>query len=158
MKIEINFCHSYISVHSRGKYLKIRKDKVAELEADILDDEYLFDDKILSAREIGEGNTKKLPLSPYYTCVQALRSLIHDYYLLLALLESELNAGNLTLHKMLFYVRPTLNTVDVLADALSDILENELRDGQALTQLFNKTSGLEGDEDSQKFVLQLCSK
>ncbi|XP_017491550.1 PREDICTED: gamma-tubulin complex component 2 homolog isoform X4 [Rhagoletis zephyria] len=125
-----------------------------------------------SLRDIAQ---EMLPLASYYTCVEqfiqnasfsdcgqvlqalseALRSIIHDYYLLLAQLESELNAGNLTVHKMLFYVRPTLNTMEVLAGAVSDILVNELRGGQALTLLFNKISALTGDEESQKFVIQL---
>ncbi|XP_067638789.1 gamma-tubulin complex component 2 homolog isoform X2 [Eurosta solidaginis] len=125
-----------------------------------------------SLRDIAQ---EMLPLASYYTCVEefiqnasftecgqvlqafseALRSLIHDYYLLLAQLESELNTGNLTVHKMLFYVRPTLNTMEVLAEVVSDILENELRGGQALTLLYNKISALTGDEDSQKFVIQL---
>ena len=33
--------------------------------------------------------------------------------------------------------------------------QNELRGGQALTLLFNKISTLTGDEESQKFVIQL---
>ncbi|XP_036227796.2 gamma-tubulin complex component 2 homolog isoform X4 [Bactrocera oleae] len=125
-----------------------------------------------SLRDIAQ---EMLPLASYYTCIErfiqnasltecgqvlqafseALSSLIHDYYLLLAQLEAELNAGNLTVHKMLFYVRPTLNTMEVLAGVVSDILENELRGGQALTLLFNKISTLTGDEESQKFVIQL---
>ncbi|XP_011187548.1 gamma-tubulin complex component 2 homolog isoform X2 [Zeugodacus cucurbitae] len=125
-----------------------------------------------SLRDIAQ---EMLPLASYYTCIEqfiqsasftecgqvlqafseALNSLIHDYYLLLAQLEAELNAGNLTVHKMLFYVRPTLNTMEVLAGVVSDILENELRGGQALTLLFNKISTLTGDEESQKFVIQL---
>lgn len=125
-----------------------------------------------SLRDIAQ---EMLPLASYYTCIEqfiqnasltecgqvlqafseALSSLIHDYYLLLAQLEAELNAGNLTVHKMLFYVRPTLNTMEVLAGVVSDILENELRGGQALTLLFNKISALTGDEESQKFVIQL---
>lgn len=36
-------------------------------------------------------------------------------------LESELNNGNLTLHNMLFYVRPTLNTMQVIADMVTEI-------------------------------------
>ncbi|XP_011190725.1 pre-mRNA-splicing factor ATP-dependent RNA helicase DHX16 [Zeugodacus cucurbitae] len=49
-----------LRVQSRRKYLEKRKeDKVAELEADILDDEYLFDDKILTAREREEREYKK---------------------------------------------------------------------------------------------------
>ncbi|XP_004536680.1 gamma-tubulin complex component 2 homolog isoform X2 [Ceratitis capitata] len=116
-----------------------------------------------------------LPLASYFTCIEqfiqkasftecgqvlqalseALNNLIRDYYLLLAQLESELNVGNLTVHKMLFYVRPTLNTMDVLAAVVSDISENELRGGQVLTLLYNKISALTGDEESQKFVIQL---
>ncbi|XP_013102143.1 gamma-tubulin complex component 2 homolog isoform X3 [Stomoxys calcitrans] len=119
-----------------------------------------------------------LPLASHYTCIQqfiqkatfsncsqvlqalseALNNLIHDYYLLLAQLESELNAGNLTLHKMLFYVRPTLNTMEVLAGAVSLIVANELRGGQALTLLFNQISSLTGDEESQKFMIQLTQR
>lgn len=37
----------HLRIQSRRKYLEKRKeDKVAELEADILDDEYLFDEKM----------------------------------------------------------------------------------------------------------------
>ena len=36
-----------LRIESRRKYLEKRKeDKVAELEADILDDEYLFDEEV----------------------------------------------------------------------------------------------------------------
>uniref|UniRef100_A0A1A9VWY4 Gamma-tubulin complex component n=1 Tax=Glossina austeni TaxID=7395 RepID=A0A1A9VWY4_GLOAU len=117
-----------------------------------------------------------LPLASHYTCIQkfiqkttftqcsqvlqalseALNNLIHDYYLLLAQLEAELNAGNLTLHKMLFYVRPTLNTMEVLAGAVS--LIKDLHGGHALTLLFNQISALTGDEESQRFMIQLTQR
>ncbi|XP_043285396.1 probable pre-mRNA-splicing factor ATP-dependent RNA helicase mog-4 [Venturia canescens] len=49
-----------LRVESRRKYLEKRKeDKVAELEADILDDEYLFEEKILTERERREREHKK---------------------------------------------------------------------------------------------------
>ncbi|XP_037917407.1 gamma-tubulin complex component 2 homolog isoform X2 [Hermetia illucens] len=116
-----------------------------------------------------------VPLARHYVCVQkfvqrasftncgqvlqalsaALRALIHDYYLLLAQLESELVAGSLTLHKMLFYIRPTLNTMDVLASAVNDICSSDLRGGQALTLLYDRINALTGDEESQKFLIQL---
>ncbi|XP_036320983.1 pre-mRNA-splicing factor ATP-dependent RNA helicase DHX16 [Rhagoletis pomonella] len=49
-----------LRVQSRRKYLEKRKeDKVAELEADIVDDEYLFDEKILTTREREEREYKK---------------------------------------------------------------------------------------------------
>ncbi|XP_001601553.2 pre-mRNA-splicing factor ATP-dependent RNA helicase DHX16 [Nasonia vitripennis] len=49
-----------LRIESRRKYLEKRKeDKVAELEADILDDEYLFDEEILTEREKKERAHKK---------------------------------------------------------------------------------------------------
>ncbi|KAG8229443.1 hypothetical protein J437_LFUL010790, partial [Ladona fulva] len=45
---------------SRRKYLEKRKeDKVAELEADIIDDEYLFEDVVLTSREKKEREHKR---------------------------------------------------------------------------------------------------
>ncbi|XP_077283485.1 DEAH-box helicase 16 lethal (2) 37Cb [Arctopsyche grandis] len=49
-----------LRVQSRRKYLEKRKDdKVAELEADIVDDEYLFDEQILTEREKRNREHKK---------------------------------------------------------------------------------------------------
>ncbi|XP_030765418.1 pre-mRNA-splicing factor ATP-dependent RNA helicase DHX16 [Sitophilus oryzae] len=49
-----------LRVESRRKYLEKRKeDKVAELEADIIDDEYLFEEEVLTQREKKEREHKK---------------------------------------------------------------------------------------------------
>ncbi|XP_059619306.1 pre-mRNA-splicing factor ATP-dependent RNA helicase DHX16 [Phlebotomus argentipes] len=49
-----------LRIASRRKYLEKRKeDKVAELEADIIDDEYLFDDTVLTAKEKEDRAYKK---------------------------------------------------------------------------------------------------
>ncbi|KAF2902571.1 hypothetical protein ILUMI_03619 [Ignelater luminosus] len=49
-----------LRVESRRKYLEKRKeDKVAELEADIVDDEYLFEEDTLTSRERKEREYKK---------------------------------------------------------------------------------------------------
>ncbi|EDV98738.1 pre-mRNA-splicing factor ATP-dependent RNA helicase DHX16 [Drosophila grimshawi] len=54
----------HLRVQSRRQYLEKRKDdKVAELEADILDDEYLFEDSVLTKREREERQYKKQLLS-----------------------------------------------------------------------------------------------
>ncbi|KAH8400605.1 hypothetical protein KR222_008380 [Zaprionus bogoriensis] len=54
----------HLRVQSRRQYLEKRKDdKVAELEADILDDEYLFDDSVLTKREREERQYKQQLLS-----------------------------------------------------------------------------------------------
>ncbi|TDG45206.1 hypothetical protein AWZ03_008361 [Drosophila navojoa] len=50
----------HLRVQSRRQYLEKRKDdKVAELEADILDDEYLFEESVLTKREREERQYKK---------------------------------------------------------------------------------------------------
>lgn len=50
----------HLRIESRRKYLEKRKeDKVAELEADILDDEYLFANEVLTEREKKERDHKK---------------------------------------------------------------------------------------------------
>ena len=52
-----------LRIDSRRKYLEKRKDeKVEELEADIRDDEYLFDDDQLTKREIKDREDKKIIL------------------------------------------------------------------------------------------------
>ncbi|XP_063236844.1 pre-mRNA-splicing factor ATP-dependent RNA helicase DHX16 [Bacillus rossius redtenbacheri] len=49
-----------LRVESRRKYLEKRKeDKVAELEADIIDDEFLFQEEVLSERERRERDHKR---------------------------------------------------------------------------------------------------
>ncbi|XP_065355621.1 pre-mRNA-splicing factor ATP-dependent RNA helicase DHX16 [Calliphora vicina] len=49
-----------LRIQSRRKYLEKRKDdKVAELEADILDDEYLFEEAVLTKKEREEREYKK---------------------------------------------------------------------------------------------------
>ncbi|XP_073823162.1 DEAH-box helicase 16 lethal (2) 37Cb [Musca autumnalis] len=49
-----------LRIESRRKYLEKRKeDKVAELEADILDDEYLFEESVLTEKEKQEREYKK---------------------------------------------------------------------------------------------------
>ncbi|XP_037041854.1 pre-mRNA-splicing factor ATP-dependent RNA helicase DHX16 [Bradysia coprophila] len=50
----------HLRIQSRRKYLEKRKDdKVAELEADIMDDEYLFDNSVLTEREKKDREHKK---------------------------------------------------------------------------------------------------
>ncbi|XP_055376601.1 pre-mRNA-splicing factor ATP-dependent RNA helicase DHX16 isoform X2 [Condylostylus longicornis] len=63
LKLEIEDRDKFLPqlrIDSRRKYLEKRKDdKVAELEADIIDDEYLFDSEILTEKEKQEREYKK---------------------------------------------------------------------------------------------------
>lgn len=158
----------YCLTGMRGSYITPEENKINEYSI-----KFIISDQIHSSlRDIAQ---EIVPLASHYTCVQkfiekasysncgqvlqalsaALRDLVHDYYLLLSQLESELLVENLTLHKMLFYVRPTLYTMGVLADAVAEIFCHDFRGGQALTLLYDKINSLTGDEESQKFMIQL---
>ena len=53
----------HLRLQSRRKYLEKRKDdKIRQLEGDIIDDEYLFDEKMLTEREKEERKYKKMVL------------------------------------------------------------------------------------------------
>lgn len=72
-----------LRVESRRKYLEKRKDdKLAELEADIVDDEYLFEEEILTEREKKERTHKKelLKLAQEHEKARELER-VHRYHM-----------------------------------------------------------------------------
>lgn len=73
-------------------------------------------------------------------------------------LEPELAAGNLTLNKLLFFIRPTMSTMEVLADTVTIIGRTEVRGGQVLTVLQDKITSLIGDLRAQKILIHLTQK
>lgn len=85
----------------------------------------------------------------------ALRGLLKDYYESICQLESDLLRGNLTLHKLLYHIRPTMNTMKVLADTVVYIAKKEIKGGRVLTVLHDKISSLTGDSPSQKLLIHL---
>lgn len=75
-------------------------------------------------------------------------------------LESEQMKGQLSLHKLFFFIRPTLSSMEVLASILIKISETEMFGGQVLSILYDKITGLTGDSNSQKILIhltQMCS-
>lgn len=85
----------------------------------------------------------------------ALRTLLKDYYESICQLESELLKGNLTLHKLLYHIRPTMSTMKVLADTIVYIAKKDIKGGRVLTVLHDKISSLTGDSPSQKLLIHL---
>ncbi|KAL5282746.1 TUBGCP2 family protein [Megaselia abdita] len=87
-----------------------------------------------------------------------LRDLLHDYCLLISQLEFQHISGMLTVHKLHFYLRPTIKTMETLHKVINDITANSLTGGQILTLLYDKVNYLSGDEQTQKFITELLKR
>ncbi|XP_055707813.1 gamma-tubulin complex component 2 homolog isoform X2 [Phlebotomus papatasi] len=88
----------------------------------------------------------------------AVSELLHDYYLSVVQLESDLQKENLTLHKVLFFTRPTMASMEVIADALKTISRANIRGGEVLTLLDDRIANLTGDAAARKTFIELTQK
>lgn len=71
-------------------------------------------------------------------------------------LESQCTGDNaMSLHKLLYFLRPTMNIFEVLADTVTTICRMNVRGAQVLSYLYDKISALTGDTDAQKIVMHL---
>lgn len=57
----------------------------------------------------------------------AMNSLIKDYMVLVAQLETANRKGNFSLHKLWFFIQPTLHTMEILANIASTISKVSLQ-------------------------------
>jgi gamma-tubulin complex component 2 len=58
----------------------------------------------------------------------AMTALVKDYMVLVAQLESANRKGNFTLHKLWFFIQPTLHTMEILANIASTISKVSLQE------------------------------
>ncbi|KAH8354810.1 hypothetical protein KR084_008685, partial [Drosophila pseudotakahashii] len=126
-----------------------------------------------SLSELVEG---VLPLASYFMGVQkivtatdgqgqvinslneALQELTHDFYLLIAQAEQELQQNRLTLQKLRYYIHPTIWVMEEIFTSLADIQLNDHRDAAVLTFLHERIKRLEGDRAAQQLIIQLARK
>ncbi|XP_055619757.1 gamma-tubulin complex component 2 homolog isoform X2 [Toxorhynchites rutilus septentrionalis] len=85
----------------------------------------------------------------------ALQSIINDYYLSITRLEDLFLKQQLTLHKLLYFLRPVFHTMEVLAETVTAIRQSNSRGGSVLTLLHDKITSTTGDEKSQKVLIHL---
>lgn len=79
------------------------------------------------------------------------------FYLKVSLvqLESECKINSMSLHKLLYFLRPTMNIFEVLADTVTKICHINARGAQVLSYLYDKISSLTGDINAQKIISHL---
>jgi len=62
-----------------------------------------------------------------HALTSAMNSLIKDYMVLVAQLETANRKGNFSLHKLWFFIQPTLHTMEILANIASTISKVSLQ-------------------------------
>ncbi|XP_043228485.1 gamma-tubulin complex component 2-like [Amphibalanus amphitrite] len=83
----------------------------------------------------------------------ALRSHVKNYLVLIAQLETQHRAGELTMQRLWFYLQPSLRTMEILADVADTVFQHGLQSGQILSLLHDRC--LTGDERTQQLCLHL---
>lgn len=86
----------------------------------------------------------------------AMRSLLKEYLLVSAQLETQQNQGQLTVQKMWYYVQPCLHALDIAARVAVSISKGECRGGKTLSTIHSLTSSYTGDERSQELCVHLA--
>jgi gamma-tubulin complex component 2 len=88
----------------------------------------------------------------------AMNSLIKDYMVLVAQLETANRKGNFSLHKLWFFIQPTLHTMEILANIASTISKSGATGGKVLSLLHERTTSYTGDTTGQELCLFLTQK
>lgn len=89
---------------------------------------------------------------------EACGKLIDDYMLTVAQLDSMNKRRELNLHKVLFYLRPIIQTMETVINICNNIQDKNLRGGNVLTMLHDSISLFSGDKNSQEIVVHLTQK
>ncbi|GBP06945.1 Gamma-tubulin complex component 2 [Eumeta japonica] len=90
--------------------------------------------------------------------VAALETLLKDYYIMIAQLETEHTSGSLTLQKLWYFVQPTMHTMQVLAAVVMTIGKSELHGGAVLSALHERTNSMIADARAQEIALFLTER
>ncbi|KAH8274889.1 hypothetical protein KR044_009347, partial [Drosophila immigrans] len=88
----------------------------------------------------------------------ALHDLTHDFYLLLAEAEAELDSQVLTLPKLLYYLQPTMWVMEGIWSTLGEMQLSNLKGGDVLSLLCRRIKQLEGDKATQDVLISLTTK
>ncbi len=75
--------------------------------------------------------------------------------MVIAQLETQLLAHQLTLQKLWYYVQPCMKTLNVLCRVCVGVSKGQCRGGKTLTTLHNLTAGYIGDQRSQEICLHI---
>lgn len=88
----------------------------------------------------------------------AISKLINDYYGTIAQLELMHLKQELNLHKLLFYLRPIIQTMETITKVCNMLQAHNVRGGNVLTRLDDNIALYSGDKNSQQILIYLTQK
>lgn len=89
---------------------------------------------------------------------EILRNILNDYHVSVTQLEKEHSKNILNLHKLLYLVRPNMQTLNILAELVGKIIKSDLQGGSILSLLFDEITLQTGDQMSQKMLVELTER
>lgn len=88
----------------------------------------------------------------------AISKLVADYYCTIAQLELMHLKQELNLHKLLFYLRPIIQTMETITKVCNMLQAHGVRGGNVLTRLHDNIALYSGDKNSQQILIYLTQK
>lgn len=88
----------------------------------------------------------------------AISKLITDYYGTISQLETMHLKQELNLHKLLFYLRPIIQTMETITKVCNMLQAHNVRGGNVLTRLHDNIALYSGDKNSQQILIYLTQK
>ncbi|EDW82486.1 uncharacterized protein Dwil_GK25106 [Drosophila willistoni] len=88
----------------------------------------------------------------------ALMNVTHDYYMLLTQTELEMQQQELTLQKLVYYLRPTIWVMEEVWATLAQMQLNKYQGAAVLSHLYGRIKALEGDKASQEMIINLTQQ
>ncbi|XP_041449373.1 gamma-tubulin complex component 2 homolog isoform X2 [Drosophila obscura] len=85
----------------------------------------------------------------------ALQDLTHDFYVLVVQSEQELQQQQLTVQKLLYYLKPTIWVMEEIWTTLVDVQLKKFQGAAVLTHLHGRIKRLEGDRAAQQIMINL---
>lgn len=89
---------------------------------------------------------------------EACGKLVDDYITTISQLEALHNRRELNLQKMLFLLRPIIQTMETVVTLCIKLQDNNIRGGNVLTMLHDNIALFSGDKNSQKIIIHLTQK
>ncbi|XP_055309975.1 gamma-tubulin complex component 2 homolog [Sitodiplosis mosellana] len=89
---------------------------------------------------------------------EILQSILNDYRISITQLEKEHTKNILNLHKLLYLVRPNMQTLSILAELIEKIMRSDLQGGSILSLLFDEITLQTGDQMSQRMLIELTER
>lgn len=86
----------------------------------------------------------------------AMRVILKEFLVVVAQLEHQFHAEQLSLQKLWYYIQPCLRSLEILGRVALSVRRGSCRGGKTLTNLHAFTSGYTGDERAQELSLHLA--